>query len=377
MNHTSSTEEESRDVFSNVRKFVPGKVVDTYCCMHDIVRKIFIVDCITVEYDDGEIMYATGSGFLCFDQQMWFVSSNPITADVELESAFVCIGGDIPKKFFKDAFPDSIDEVEMSEVSNLFSTPSMLYSWKYTDTVPLSYDTGLPDEADYHVDVKAAAKSISKYMRRNISSDWGEYKVHVVEESAPLGAGSSVHVPFPPSHRQKRSRDAREFREKILSTGAQAEFYVWNHIKAVCGESASLDWWVSSTKRQFFPEDVSPIDDGLGCDFVVPCNPMGLFGSTKGSTVYVEVKGTGGRMDGENVNFEISRNELQKAKEMTEGNEFIVVVISCINERPKVEAIVREFEGLDLTPTRFLATVPRRTKDDTSKAPLHTRSSWY
>jgi hypothetical protein len=62
---------------------------------------------------------------------------------------------------------------------------------------------------------------------------------------------------------------------------------------------------------------------------------------------------------------------------MTEGNEFIVVVISCINERPKIEAIVREFEGLDLTPTRFLATVPRRMKDDTSKAPLHTRSSWY
>jgi len=368
------------DEFENVVKFVPGKIVDSYCCMHDAIRKIFIVDSITVETTDGEIMYATGSGFLCFDQQMWFVSSHPIKADVELESAFVCISADLPKKFFKDAFPDSVDEVRVESISNLFSTPSMLFSWKYTDTVPLCHDTNLPDEADYHVDVKSAAKSISKYMRRNIASEWGEYKApeKVVDDSNGAVPETSAATPFPvPNYRQKRSRDAREFREKILSTGAQAEFYVWNHIKTVCGESATLDWWVSSTKRQFFPEDFSPIDDGLGCDFVVPCNPMGLFGSTKGSTLYVEVKGTGGRMDGDNVTFEISRNELQKAKEMEANNEFVVVVISCINERPKIEAIVREFEGLEMVPTRFLATVPRKAKEDTSKAPLHTKSSWY
>ena len=371
----------SSDTFTHVLKFIPGKITDSYCCMHDVIRKIFIVNSITVEKEDGDIVLATDSGFLCFDETMWFIvaSNNQKEIDkVEFESAFVCISADIPKKFFKDAFPDTTGQISRNEMTNIYSSPSMLFSWTFTDTVPLSHDTGIPEEADYHVDVKAVAKSISKYMRRNIASEWGDHKP-IVEVNADVA--QSVSVPNalagPVFPRQKRSRDAREFREKILSTGAQAEFYVWNHIKAVCGDSATLDWWVSSTKRQFFPQDVSEIDDGLGCDFVVPVNPMGLFGSTKGSSVYVEVKGTGGRMESDRVTFEITRNELQKSKEMSPGNEFIVVVISCVNERPKIEAIVRDFDNLDLTPTRFLANIPRKVKEENGDAPLHTKSSWF
>ena len=373
------------DQFLGVQKFIPGRVVDTYSCMHNVIRKLIVLDSITVEYEDGEIVPATSSGFLCFDDTIWFITEEKsIDSDLPFESAYVCVSADAPKKIFKDAFPDtSIGDLKFESLTNVFSTPSMLFSWKFTDTVPVSHDAEIPEEADYHVDVKAAAKSISKYMRRHIASDWGDYKPVVEKESGEGQVNDTQSSVAPIStigggrFGQKRTRDAREFREKILSTGAQAEFYVWNHIKAVCGETvASLDWWVSSTKRQFYPQDVSLIDDGLGCDFVVPCNPVGLFGSAKGSTVYVEVKGTGGRMDGDRVSFEITRNELSKAKEMTEGNEFIVVVISCVNERPKIEAIVREFDQLDLTPTRFLATVPRKT-NTSSDGPIHTKSSWY
>lgn len=368
----------STNTFDNVIKFIPGKVIDSYCCMHDVIRKLYIVDSIKIEQIDGNVIEAKSSGFFCFDDTMWYISPEPIISDLELESAFVCISADIPKKFFKDAFPDSTRGVEKGEIANIFSTPSMLTSWKYTDTVPLKNDVGLPDEADYHVDVKAAAKSISKYMRRNIASEWGDHKIEAIETKNEESRTTGLSGISPAYPRSKRSRDARDFREKILSTGAQAEFFVWNHIKAVCGDSASLDWWVSSTKRQFFPQDVSVIDDGLGCDFVVPVNPMGLFGSTKGSTVYVEVKGTGGRMETDKVTFEITRNELQKASEMSPGNEFIVVVISCINERPKIEAIVRNFNNLDLTPTRFLATIPRKVKEGIDdNTPLHTKSSWF
>jgi hypothetical protein len=186
---------------------------------------------------------------------------------------------------------------------------------------------------------------------------------------------------------RKRVRDAREFREKILSTGAQAEFYVWNHIKAVYGDEADLSWWVSSAKRQFFPHDLSPIDDGLGSDFIIPSDTRGLFGSRRGATVHIEVKGSGGRMDDGEINFEVSRNELARAKEMNQlgsENEFIVVVISCLNARPKLEAVIRDLETLVLTPTRFLATIPRRQvvdttgieQNDTGVPPL-TKSSWF
>jgi hypothetical protein len=345
--------------------------------MHDDIRKVFLMKSITIEHRNGKRQTATESGFFAFDQQVWFIADTPLLGNsvLPIESAFVCMSMDRPGKLFKDAFPDLITN-EWTPNSCTISTPSMLFSWHFKDTVPLSNDEDLPIEADYHVDVKAAAASINKYMKRPIQQTIDNCKV----EPVPPKAVVSIQHIVTSNGGKKRPRDAREFREKILSTGAQAEFYVWNHIKAVYGDEADLSWWVSSTKRQFFPNDMTHIDDGLGSDFIIPSDTRGLFGSQKGNTIHIEVKGTGGRLD--EVSFEVSRNELARAKEMNKpetGNEFLVVVISCLNARPKLEAVVRDLDSLELIPTRFLATVPRTlvSQNPDTEGPHLTKSSWY
>ena len=182
---------------------------------------------------------------------------------------------------------------------------------------------------------------------------------------------------------RKRPRDAREFREQIIANGAQAEFYIWSLIKAKYGDAADLSWWLTSTKRTFFPSDHSPIDDSIGSDFFIPKDDQCLFASKRGGPVHVEVKGTG-RFCGfnEDVSFEISRNELQMAQEAVKrGEEYVVAVVSGLAgiNRPKLESVVRDLTQLELTPTRFIATIPKSVtvpKKDTT-APPHTKSPWY
>jgi len=370
-----------------ITRIVPGQVIDSYCCMHDDIRKVFLVKSVRIFYKDGKNRLCGRSGFFSFGQSLWFLSDSPLpgTSVLPIESAFVCMSFETPSKLFKDAFPETPEEwmtCTVASSSTIHSTPSMLFSWNFKDTVPLIHDEDLPLEADYHVDVKAAAASINKYMRRPLVHEKPREQVELIEPVSPSTEQFVVATPLPvmTGPQRKRTRDAREFREKILSTGAQAEFFVWNHIKAVYGESADLSWWVSSAKRQFFPHDMTPIDDGLGSDFIIPSDSRGLFGSRKGSTVHVEVKGTGGRIENGELSFEVSRNELQRARETNQPDgpdEYVVVVISSLNSRPKLEAVIRDLDSLEMTPTRFLASIPRSAGTGQYSQPVHTKSSWY
>lgn len=356
------------DVFnlSEIKNVSFGSIIDSYSIMHDEIRKVFVTNEIIIEYKNGVEKISGQNGFLACRDTIFFVSSNSISDSSFVsyfESCFVSIGSELPSRIFKDAFPDQCESIS---VDTIVSTPSMLAKWTVQDILTLR-----PQESqvasDYHVDVSNAKTSINKYMRRTL----------------PEGVAFPALATSPAVHTGKRPRDAREFREQILSNGAQAEFFVWSQIKSQYGSLADLSWWLTSAKRQFFPSDLTPIDDALGADFYIPRDFHQLFASKKGAPVYIEVKGTGRTKNvGEEVTFEISRNELKKAQEVIENpnqDEFVVAVVSGLAGmgRPKLECIVRDFTQLNLVPTRFIATVKPNNKTSDQESPSLTKSTWY
>jgi hypothetical protein len=60
------------------------------------------------------------------------------------------------------------------------------------------------------------------------------------------------------------------------------------------------------------------------------------------------------------------------------GEEYVVAVVSGLagTNRPKLETVIRDLSQLDLTPTRFIATIPK-SQPNTPPGPPHTKSSWY
>jgi hypothetical protein len=368
------------DVFDlkTIKSVTPCDVIDTYQCMTDVIRKVIVCKRIRIEYTDGFERTQSNSGFLAYNDTLLFISQESLKSETPIESAFICMSSDLPSRLFMDAFPVHVDPIMTDLLTNpsshIYSTPSMLFQWKWEDNLPLRRE----DEelkADYHADVSQAAKRISKYMR----VPEGRQPVAHVE---PMSPTNNVVRPIHVNLNTKRPRDAREFREQILSNGAQGEFFVWSHIKAKYGDLADLSWWLTSTKRQFFPADYSPIDDSIGSDFFIPRDDNCLFSTKAGGPVHIEVKGTGMVIQpGQPVTFEISRNELKMAQEAKDkGEEYVVAVVSGLAGmgRPKLECIVRDFASLDLVPTRFIATVPQTPPENTkSDNPPLTRSSWY
>ena len=372
----------SKDQFSidEIAAVVPEDIIETYQCMSEVIRKVVVCKMITVVYTDGIERTQLNSGFFAFNDTLVFISPEPLRNNIPIESAFVCMSSDLPSRLFKDGFPTPIDSISSdllrAPASHIYSTPSMLLSWSYRDTLPLRREDDEMPNSDFHADVTLAAKRISKYMR----VPEGRQAV-TAPESPELTASQSAKPIIQIDLRTKRPRDAREFREHILSNGAQAEFFVWSHIKARYGDSAGLSWWLTSTKRQFFPNDYSPIDDSIGSDFFIPKDDYCLFSTKRGGPVHVEVKGTGGaRRSDQKLTFEISRNELKMAQDSKErGEEYVVAVVSGLAGmgRPKLECIVRDFEALQLVPTRFIATLPDPEPEPKGEIPPHTKSSWY
>jgi hypothetical protein len=361
--------------YMELRSIEPGRVLDSYRCMSEEIRRVYVVDELTVTYRGGERRSQTDAGFMFAGDSLFFVSSTMVNSETDIDSAFVCAGLDLPGKLFKDAFPDAVDAIILEERKcRIKSSPSMLFAWKLGDTLPIRGDDAR-DSSDCHVDVSAAADRISKYMKtpaRPLS----------VSPPSPISDSEEVAQPIVVNIQRKRPKDAREFREQILSNGAQAEFFVWSHIKARYGDKADLSWWLTSTKRQFFPNDYSPVDDSIGSDFFIPKDEHCLFASTRGSPVHVEVKGTGRSPPvGEDITFEISRNELKMAQDAQEkGEEYVVAVVSGLNglNRPKLELVVRDLNGLQLVPTRFLASVKKNAEvRPSSSEPQLIQSSWY
>jgi len=330
---------------------------------------------VSIAYIDGTKQTQANEGFILVGSTLFFLSGASLRSESAIDSAFVCAGIELPGKLFKDAFPESADEVKITgDDACIRSTPSMLFKWRPNDTLAIRGDDEVRP-ADCHVDVASAAQRISKYMKtpaRPLS----------VEPPSPMSDTAEKEQPIVVNLQRKRPKDAREFREQILSNGAQAEFFVWSHIKARYGDKADLSWWLTSAKRQFFPNDYSPVDDSIGSDFFIPKDEHCLFSSVRGSPVHVEVKGTGRAPGvGEDLTFEISRNELKMAQEARDkGQEYVVAVVSGLNglNRPKLEMVVRDFESLQLVPTRFIASVSRtgETKPSCDKPQL-SRSSWY
>jgi len=364
-------------------EFSPGQVVtvraeniiDTYQCMSDSIRTVIVAKTIVLEDSDGSETRQFESGFFAFDNLLFFLSDRSLD-DSELtiiESTFICMSSPLPSKLFKDSFPQSgFESTSVPVTAKVWSSPSMLSNWSRGDTLPIRGDE---KPSDCHTDVSQATSRISKYMRiaKPLSSH---------SESDPVESSKPVE-PIRVDLSRKRPRDAREFREQIIANGAQAEFYIWSLIKAKYGDAADLSWWLTSTKRTFFPVDRSPIDDSIGSDFFIPKDDQCLFATKRGGPVHVEVKGTG-RFCGFNqdVTFEISRNELQMAQEaIKKGEEYVVAVVSGLAgiNRPKLETVVRDLSQLDLTPTRFIATVPKPPAAAKSEltGPPHTKSSWY
>ena len=357
----------------NVISVIPGTVVDSYRCMSDEIRRVYVVSDLTIVFKDGTTRTQANDGFLFLKDLLLFISASAVKSESVIDSAFVCAGLELPGKLFKDAFPEPMDNVNI-EGENVIKSPlSMLFSWKVGDTLPIRGDD-LRGASDCHVDVSSAASRISKYMKTPA-------RALTVNPPSPI-SDSEPSQPIVINMQRKRPKDAREFREQILSNGAQAEFFIWSHIKARYGDKADLSWWLTSTKRQFFPHDYSPVDDSIGSDFYIPKDEHCLFSSKRGSAVHVEVKGTGRAPTiGEDITFEISRNELKMAKEAKEkGEEYVVAVVSGLNglNRPKLEEVVRDFDSLQLVPTRFIASVNRNSDARVgTEQPQLMKSSWY
>ena len=365
-----------RDAFKldELASVVPDSpLIDSYQCMSDTIRKVYVSRSLTVKNVDGSVRRQSNEGFFATRDTLIFLSDKPLgeTESSAIESAFVCMALDMPSKLFRDSFPVIPEPLSISKETFILSTPSMLFSWFRNDTLPIRGDD---NPSDCHADVAKAASRISKYMR--VTKPLESVSVEASESSSPV-------QPIKVDISRKRPRDAREFREQILANGAQAEFYIWSLIKARYGDAADLSWWVTSAKRTFFPSDVTPIDDSIGSDFFIPKDDQCLFASKRGGPVHIEVKGTGrfcGINDG--ITFEISRNELQSAQQAQErGQEYVVAVVSGLAgiNRPKLETVIRDLSLLELVPTRYLATVPRSQPipSQTSNNPPHTKSTWY
>ena len=356
------------DRFANVKCITSSSVIETYQCMSDTIRRVVVCGTVLLEYTNGdENAEQQHTGFIAVDDTLIFLSSEPLRNESSLEAAFVCMSMDLPSKLFKDTISRALDPISVTSNSEIWSTPSMLFKWKPGDTLGIRGDEKAA--TDFHTDVSKAASRISKYMRvvKPLSAE-------------PVKEPHQAQQPIKVDLSRKRPRDAREFREQILSNGAQAEFFVWSQIKARYGDAADLSWWLTSTKRQFFPTDLTPIDDSIGSDFFIPKDDYCLFAKMRGGPVHVEVKGTG-RFCGfnESVSFEISRNELKMAEEAIQrGEEYVVAVVSGLAgiNRPRLETIVRDFSTLELVPTRFIATVPP-TPAQVVPGPSLTKSAWY
>lgn len=365
----------SKDEYVNaeIMTVVARDVLETYQCMSNSIRTVIVSDSVDVVHQDDFKKSHRHAGFIAFDKTLIFLSDRPFS-DSELtiiESAFVCMSLDLPSKLFRDSASPTSFKFDTSSTVKFWSTPSMLFSWRIADTLPIRGDD---KPSDCHANVNQAASRISKYMR-----------ISKPIEGRPKEVENTQEPPMEPIRvdlSRKRPRDAREFREQIIANGAQAEFYIWSLIKARYGDAADLSWWLTSTKRTFFPHDYTPIDDSIGSDFFIPKDDFCLFATKRGGPVHVEVKGTG-RFCGFNddITFEISRNELQVAKETTDkGEEYVVAVVSGLAgiNRPKLETVIRDLSQLQLTPTRFIATVPRQVVSQANEErPALTRSSWY
>lgn len=365
--------EEPKDLYVGLAKVAAEDVIDTYQCMSDDIRRVVVCRSVTIEFADANTpsMTQTDSGFIAVNETLIFLSKTPLANESSIEAAFVCMTRELPSKLFKDSFPSVIDPIAVA--GDVWSRPSMLTNWQQGDTLPIRGDAQI---TDFHTDVSQAASRISKYMRvsKPLTSTVTPSDAVKPHTTQPIRVDLT----------RKRPRDAREFREQILSTGAQGEFFVWSHIKARYGDAADLSWWLTSTKRQFFPTDLTPIDDSIGSDFFIPKDDYCLFATKGGGPVHIEVKGTG-RFGGfqENTSFEISRNELKMAEDATKrGEEYVVAVVSGLAgiNRPRLETIVRDFSTLELIPTRFIATVrqgPVNPPITPSNQPSLTKSSWY
>ena len=354
-----------------VRVSFDSPIVDSYQCMSDVIRRVFVTPSVSLEDSDGSIRIQSRSGFIALDDVLVVLSSESLGEKETsvIEATFVCMTLDLPSRVFKDAFPGQLEPIEVTQKTIFHSSPCMLFSWSREDTLAIRGDD-VP-EPDCHADVSQAASRITKYMRVARPLETGTVKV-------PTGPVEPIRVDLS----RKKPKDAREFREQIIANGAQAEFYVWSLIKARYGDAADLSWWLTSAKRTYFTTDVTPVDDSIGSDFFIPKDTQCLFASKRGGPVHIEVKGTG-RFCGANdhVTFEISRNELQAAEDAKDrGEEYVVAVVSGLAgiNRPKLETVIRDLSQVSMVPTRFLATVPKSSVSTPSgDNPLLTRSSWY
>jgi hypothetical protein len=369
---------ESKDVFppDSVLSVSAKDVLGTFRCMSESIRSVVICRSLTLNLRDRDPISQSENGFFAVDNLLYFLS----VGDIEeghltcIESSFVCMSLELPSRLFKDSQPQAgVDSYTIGDSSIIWSTPSMLSTWRKDDTLPIRGDDR---PVDCHADVSSAASRISKYMR--IAKPLSATPTPTSSEEEPV-------EPIRVNLSRKRPRDAREFREQIIANGAQGEFYVWSLIKAKYGDAADLSWWLTSTKRTFFPSDYSPIDDSIGSDFFIPKDTLCLFATKRGGPVHIEVKGTG-RFGGfhDELTFEISRNELQMSKIAAEkGEEYVVAVVSGLAgiNRPKLETVIRDLSELDLVPTRFVATVPKARTVGSQRSgttgPSLTKSTWY
>jgi hypothetical protein len=341
------------EVFKPTDSIEIGRVIETYIAQCEEVDRVHVAESVKV---NGESLGP--SGFMAWDRTIVITRGGLLSLE-QIESVFILLGFSVPKSLHRSTAPTPSPPTVDPTTSVFHSRPCSLSGWDPDGVVPLRQPPA-SGPADYHVDVSAARASMGKYLRR------------------PLADKPTLPLPAEPP--KKKVKDAREFRETILSNGAQGEFYVWSLIQSKYGESADLSWWLTSTKRQFFPQDATPIDDSLGADFRLPSDSLRLFAHRKGATVLVEVKGAG--RASQCTSFEISRNELRVAEETeAAGDEYVVVVVSGLGGmgRPQIDSVVRDVTKLEMTPSRFICQIPGRdspTQPNVPGPPL-TSSNWY
>ena len=162
-----------------------------------------------------------------------------------------------------------------------------------------------------------------------------------------------LHAVSPPPH----PTSTPDWVTRRTDTGALAELFMWHSLQAAYEPTPlPLSCWVSSTKRRFFPEDKTRVNDALGADFEF-VDALGIFSKKKGALLRLEVKGS---VRSEVTQFEISRNEMKGWAASNKGGcEYVVVLVAGVGvegRSPVIYAVIRNLDELQaLEPIQFLA----------------------